>query len=82
LTGFVDFLFNIRKKVAQALSRKNLPGTLKGGKLIIDENAFSHSGRGVGVKKKKQTGKGLSPIYSKREPHKPRDLPPRRDLIC
>jgi hypothetical protein len=42
--GYIDFLFNSGKKIAETFSGHKIPGTLKDGKLVFDKNAIPQSG--------------------------------------
>jgi hypothetical protein len=45
-SGFMDFLFNSGKKVAETISGQKIPGHMKNGKLVLDKKVFAQSGKG------------------------------------
>ena len=51
-SGYMDFLFNAAKGVAQTFSGQKIPAHMKNGKIVLDKKALAQSGRG-------QKGKGL-----------------------
>jgi hypothetical protein len=79
--GYLDFLFNSGKKIAEAFSGQKVPGTFKNGKLVFDKNAFPQSGRGwntfikslnrglgfTGVSIIPQSGRGVKHVKRKKK---------------
>jgi hypothetical protein len=59
--GYIDFLFNASKGIAETFNGQKMPGHFKNGKLILDTKALAQSGRGIKCvkRKKKQKGKGF-----------------------
>jgi hypothetical protein len=44
---YFDFLLNSWKKIAENFTGHNIPGILKDGKLVFDQNAIAQSGQGM-----------------------------------
>jgi hypothetical protein len=59
--GYLDFLFNTGKGIAETFSGHRIPVSSKGVKLVFDKKVIPQPGRGVRCvkRKKKQKGKGF-----------------------
>jgi hypothetical protein len=62
--GYMDFIFNAGKGIAETLGGQNVPGLFKSGKVVLDKKVIAQSGRGVKrvkriKRRKKQKGKGM-----------------------
>ena len=68
--GYIDFLFNAGKGIAETFTGQKMPGHMKNGKLILDKKVLGQSGkgwnsfvkglsRGTGVEIIPQAGRGV-----------------------
>jgi hypothetical protein len=76
--GYIDFLFNAGRGIAETLTGQNMPGSFKNGKLVLDKKALAQSGqgwnsfvkglsRGTGVTIIPQAGRGIRCVKRKKK---------------
>jgi hypothetical protein len=76
--GYIDFLFNAGKGIAETFTGQKMPGSFKNGKLVLDKKALAQSGqgwnsflkglsRGTGLTIIPQAGRGVRCVKRKKK---------------